>query len=419
MTQQILTQKYVNFFLLYVFVFSIFIDIYNGYIQQVSSSNSYLPYIYKGIVVIMVLPSVFHKNKFNNLIYVIFCLFIFCLSYWFTSSYIIDIGYEIVTALKLLYPYVIASFLIIHNKYISKEKIINYIIIYGLIAGISIISTALLDIAVVSYGNDYGFGVRGFFKGGNDIGLALLMCNCITCYMYNYTNRIRYLLCCILLTASAILLGSVAGTLGSIVIIVLLTLNWIFIKKNNKKTFFKKIINALIILSILMVSIMTVIYIVNYDSYTISKFSVERLLSGGAREELRIAILGIYKTYDIMDVLFGRGDSFIVTNIGTIIDGAGITRTVELDQYELLTAYGVLLGGILLLLPIILALSFIKRYFLTKNAFYFWGSVALILFLFHGFTAGHAFVNVVALQIIAGLYLCFKYNSNEKIIINQ
>ena len=76
-------------------------------------------------------------------------------------------------------------------------------------------------LGVSSYGeidSTYGFGTKGFFTAGNDIGLVLLLTNCLLCYLYLSTQETKYLLKIIVVTVATIMLGTMAGIGGSIII---------------------------------------------------------------------------------------------------------------------------------------------------------------------------------------------------------
>jgi hypothetical protein len=267
----------------------------------------------------------------------------------------------------------------------------------------------------ISISHAYGFSRVGFFGPGNDLGLMLLMINCLVCYMFLHTSKIRYAVANIVITAVTILIGTVAGIFGSMFIIVCLLLSKYFIKNYNRITKkWQRVYFASIFFIFVPVIIKLIDFIIHYDTYSIRKFSLERLVSGEARNGLKYAVQSYMNTYNIFDYVFGKGISNVWYNVAIILNLNKESRAIELDQYELLSSYGVLFGGILLLCPILLAVYFIKKYIKYQTLFYFWSSIAMALFVFHGFNAGHAYTSVMAMLVVTVFFF-----SREKILYIQ
>jgi H+/Cl- antiporter ClcA len=283
--------------------------------------------------------------------------------------------------------------------------------LYGFIAALSIIATIYLGVSTYKYSESYSFGFKGFFKAGNDIGLTLLLCNCLACYMYIYTSKIYYIIANLLISTGSIIIGTVAGLYGSAFVMACFAIIGFF-KKRTKKKWHKLYFIIMITLGAAIL-FNTIKYITTIDSYNENKFSTERLLSGGARSGLEESAIRIIKSYNVPDMVFGRGSSRTYRDMGKNLGYN--TKAIEVDHYELFCSYGLLLGGLFLIIPILITIKILKQLYKYKTSFYFWSFIALSLFLVHAFTAGHAYVNLMAMSIVAAIAYCAMYNNKQLI----
>lgn len=412
--------KIVNGFIFFFIIGSLLVDLYNGYTQKISGDETSLQYLYKGAVFIIAAPAILKNNKYSGLL--LFILFLISLSfiYCIGNNYIVSPKTDIVFYSKVLYGYFILLFFIINKKYIKFDILINYIILYGVIAAISIFVTYFLGISLYKYGEDYSFGIQGLFIAGNDLGLTFLICNSMNFYKFAKTENPIYIISNIIISLASIVLGSVAGIFGTVSLIVLFAFTSIFFfrKRNKIGPWLKFYLIALVII-VTPVLITAVSFIINIDSYNREKFSIDRLASGGARNILKESGVKVIDSYNWTDLLFGKGSSNFLDAVGKEMH-IGSARAIELDQYELIGTCGIILGSILLIIPIILFLAYIRRFLQTKSLFYLWGCIALGLFISHGWVAGHAYLNVMSLQFVAILAFGFISNfENEKNIIRD
>lgn len=408
-------REIVNIIIIFLLIGSVFVDLYNGYIQRVEEGETFLQYLYKGVVFLISVPFLLSKGKYMRFVLLLLLISLLSLSFWLINAYIYSLKSEIITLSKVFYGYFVLLFFVGNKKYIDKDKLINYVIIYGVFAALSILISYLAGFSLYKYGEDYSFGVQGLFIAGNDLGVALLICNCMSCYMLITTKKLIYILANILISFSSIFLGTVAGIFGTVAIIGILMVSILTLKRNDKKH--AKWLRYYLI--VLLIGVAPILYkginiIINIDTYNQNKFSVERLLTGGARAGLREPAADIINSYDTKELLLGKGNSNLLHSMGQRMSLGSTARAIELDQYELIGSYGIVLGGILLLLPIILLFSFLKMFWKKRNPFYLWGSVVLILFLVHAFTAGHAYINVMALQFIAVLSFGYLYGMKKE-----
>jgi hypothetical protein len=348
--------------------------------------------------------------------WILIFFFIVSFSYWTIRGYVTDWGGEFRSIFKAFYGYFFMLFLVNNIAYIKKYQLVNYIILFGILSSISMFIAYLGGIAVYKYGADFSFGIKGLFIAGNDLGLALLMCNCLACYMFVETSRMYYAIANIVISIAAISLGTVAGLFGTSFIMGMFILTGIW-TKNTALKIRQKFYFAILTIIAIPVLYNVIQYITTIDSYNIDKFSTERLLSGGARNGLIELAIREISTFNISDIIWGRGSSQMYFYMG-VAKMENKMMGIEVDHYEMFYSYGILLGGMLILIPILVAIHTFKQYFKYRTNYSFWNSIALLLFLIHAFTAGHSYANVMAMPIVSALYYCLTYyerNSNVRI----
>jgi hypothetical protein len=392
---------------------------YNAYIQRITETETFLVNAYKGGVILSILIILLLKNKYHKIIKLFFTLVIFyfiSLAYWSVSGYLTNISSEIKDGIKRFYPYMILLFLLSNRKYIKSETVINCLILYGCLFVGSLIYGVFTGSALQYY-KGRGISITGLVLSGNDFGLTMLMTNCMVCYMYLHTAQKRYAVVNIALTVMTILIGTVAGVLGSLSIMICFVGNGLFIKHYKKliKPWQRVYTTVLLFLAVPML-IFTIYVIISYSEYSQNKFALTRLLSGGARNWLKEAAIENLMNYSFTDFIFGIGADNCVHQIGSILGWTEI-RPIEIDHYALISYFGILFGGSLIILPLIFTGQLIHCYFKLKTSFYFWASFAMLFFIIHGFSAGHAYTSVLAMQTGAAIYFCYykqKYDLEYK-----
>lgn len=405
-------QRLVTFTLIYILVCSVFVDLFNGYTQLIKHSETVLQHLYKGVIIMLGIYFLRISTRFGVLLLYLILAMLISFCYWNAFCNIYDLKLEITNLSKLIYPYFIFSFLIYNQKYIDTSKIIQYVVWYGTIAALSMFVTEYLGISHKKYGEDFGFGIQGLFVAGNDLGLMFLMCNSLACYLFLKTSKFTYAIINLLITSASIMIGSVTGIFGSVLILGALIFNGLFLSKGKVINEYKvKIWQKIYFISLVVLSIpilyLVIDFIVTIDSYNVKKFSIDRLLSGGAREGLRESAQAAIMSSNLGEILLGKGISGLYNEVGGLLGYGENMKAIELDQYELIGGYGILIGGGLLLAPIVLACLYIRAFLKHKSLFNYWGTIVLLLFLGHAFQAGHAYGNVMATQIVAVLAFCY------------
>jgi hypothetical protein len=259
----------------------------------------------------------------------------------------------------------------------------------------------------VSFYSQRAVSVTGLLVSGNDFALAMLITNCLVCYMFLATSEIRYAVMNLLISLMTVMIGSVAGIFGTIVIMGCFVCNRFFIRNYRKLTLkWQRIYQGLLLLAFIPLLVIVIKYIILFSDFTREKYSFSRLMSGGARNWLKEAADEMLGTFKATDFIFGVSVTNMYHRMGDIL-GWIDTKPIELDHYTMISCYGVILGGMLLFLPIYFTFRLLCNYFKYKSLFYFWLSLAMMFFVVHGFMAGHAFTSILVLQFVSVLYFCY------------
>lgn len=400
---------------LLIFAFSVFIDMYNGYCQHYLNKIPLLPSLYKGGVLFVCLSCSFigkWKPFFKGLL---LCLFLYVVSflYWCIFEPYFSLKDEFGFFIKFSFPYIVLAFLFLCEKHISTSRLIRLLTYYGIIGAVSIIVLFFLGLGVNSYGevdSAYGFGTKGFFTAGNDIGLVLLLTNNLLCYLYLSRNKLHYLFEIVLVTIGTIMLGTMAGIGGSILIWGILFGFILFSKKFLSKR--QKLFLALIIGGILGYIIYNIIAILTADDYMVQRFHT--LLSGDSRTGLEVPAKHIMSKFNVAQWLLGRGYTGFGKSMALERNLEGY-RLTEMDFYDVIGYYGVILGGIVLLFSFYILFIICRSYLKKHSSIYFWGIIFMCLFIGHGCLAGHAYTSTQASLLFTGFVFCIwrKYHTNK------
>lgn len=402
----------VDKYLVIVFVISIFFDLYNGYVQQVKESSTMLPTLFKGVVMIYSLCKSWTVSWIQKYIKLLIGVFLLSTIYWLVCGYEIRVGTLISDLFKLIYPYSILLYLSYRGGKASTEKVLLYILIYGIVISASILITSYAGVAVNSYGESYGYGVKGLFKAGNDTSVALIMCLCIAFYFIERFKNPIFIIFSILILYSCLIMGTTSGMAGvAISILCFIVMPFYSIEKTSSTS--KMYLLLLLGVGIPIIASF-VTEIINTDSFTRNKYSLEYIMDGDARGYLQEAFFKYWKTYSITDYIFGVGNTELYENVGRILYSSNGLKRVEVDQWDIFGAYGFLLGGVIFYLPLKFLFFTFKEALHDRTMISVWIFVATALFSAHGFLAGHAYTNIMAMSVLAGFI--YVVQNNKKII---
>lgn len=261
---------------------------------------------------------------------------------------------------------------------------------YGLLLSTSICITSILGIGANSYGEDFGYGTKGLFTAGNDLSLSILLSFCICMYFLMSKGTFKYILYSFPFIIVSLLIGSTAIMVGTILILAIFFVLPLFYSYNYSKMCN---IYRYILLCLGFSLMLYVMYkITQTDSYTMNKFNVKKILAGSARKDLTDAYYSFSSSFDIADMIFGVGPEKLYYGVGYELFGRMEQKQIEVDHLSLWGFYGYFLGSLILLYPIPALVTYLK----SKSLQSIWMSISLLVFIFHGIFAGHAYTSTTA-----------------------
>ena len=384
----------VKILLFLVFGFSVFIDMYNGYSQYYLNTQPILPSIYKGIILlcsIIVSLKGRIENSFKLVLLIIFIYIIHNL-YWACDVASYDMKDELNFFVKISFPYFILAFMLKFKCFIDFNKSMHIVTSYGIIAATSIIVSFFLGIGINSYGeidSAFGFGTKGFFTAGNDIGVVLLMTNCILSYLYVNTHKYLYLLEILVVASGTLMIGSMTGIIGSLIIVGLIFMYIVFFPRNGfsirQRVYL--LLMGLISCGFLLYNI---ILIFISDAYMQSR--LDKFLLGESRSSLDLAATNSFNEFSVFNWIFGKGYTGFASDVAYNMSVSGY-RLTEMDFHDVIGFYGIFLGLGLIGFSFFILLKLIKFYRRQRNPLFFWSAIAILIYMGHGFFAGHAYTS--------------------------
>lgn len=380
-------------FLFFVLFISIIIDNINGYLQLQHGVYSYIGVVFRLTVFFILLKYVLrHKRALLMFIFInILLIFLFLIwNYLYNTSIITEID----QISNILYFYLFMMYFYYEGLKFNKEKVFKYIHYYGFIIASIIIICFIFDIGNKSYGEDYGFGTKGFFKAGNDLGLSLIFTLCFSfLYHKNYSDDNYTLLKSLLIAISCVLIGSRVGMVLSFAI-TLYYLTYLGYYRNKYRIY------IILIVIVLMPYMLFKLYS-SFDEYALNRLTLEGFSS--ARITLVLFAKQYIDSFDEISFVIGKGASSLFRYVGNRYN-YGEYRVVEQDYYEIVGSYGYGISVLIFAPFIFVTLHTLKKWFKQSNldnSFYLMMSV---LFLLIGYLAGHAIKNVMLAPLYSILY---------------
>lgn len=403
-------QYLIPFFLL---SFPLVIDCVNGLMKGTDGSGEgSLGIVYRGLIIVISIKYLFRQNLKLYLLF-LYVLFLFCILYWtfFKSS-----GYGTVTSfVKMTYPYFLLAILLRHKRTQNVLIVINFSLLYGVGAAIVLIVCGLFGVGYSSY-VEGTFGTKGLFIAMNDVGLVLLMLNCLSLYVYQKNNQNKYLLSSLLMSISCLMVGSMACYFGTLLILFFLIVSVFFVKFKDYKSSLK--LRCALLVVIFLVSFYLVRYIVKTildDPFLSNKYSdlSSTFLEVSGRGALIESANKLIKNATFFDLIFGMGDSFSYS-IGRMLGLGNTLKLAEVDILDLLGTYGIILTSFFIYYPIKATFFSVKLFIKSKekDLLLYWICIICLLFLGHSYYGGHAITSPLSSSyfIICVYLLCKNKN---------
>ncbi|MGQ4276493.1 hypothetical protein ACQ5ES_05550 [Pseudidiomarina sp. E22-M8] len=306
---------------------------------------------------------------------------------------------------RWLYPFtvVILTLATLERYGAHDQLLLRGIAYYGWVFGAFMLFSFATGLGIPSY--DEGvYGIKSFYVGGNDIGLAALISLATMLVLlhqrFTWWRLTKILLCC----AGLVLLGTKAGWVGTLLLVGGFTL------------LFRRA--RWVVLPLLLVGgIWSASWIqTNQETLAYQVAQVQALVKGAnPRERLIQAAEGQLEHYPDKAELTGgsysfyagSGRDYYVTHNNTT--GVETFKAIEQEWYDLRGGYGVPFAVYVflchLLLLVLTAALLIRRPSVEHVGFF----IASCLYIGHGIFAGHAFVSGQPSGLIAILYAVVIY----------
>ncbi|MFC0444197.1 O-antigen ligase family protein [Pseudidiomarina halophila] len=327
---------------------------------------------------------------------------------------------DITHLLRRLYPFaILLSTLALLNHYGDKTTLlIKGIAHYGVIFSVVMLFSFFTGLGYESYG-DYAFGIKSFFVGGNDIGLAVLISLAVLFsqlfYRLSFWNLLRVGACFLAVT----LLGTKAGWAASSVTAACFA---IIIVLFSRAVGFKERLLKWSVMSLILSSFTgAAIYVqANFDDF---KFQIEQAeqIIGGASPRMRLVesykrnlenyTSEIYLTGDGAALYEGIGREYYLVdnNKGSF----SVYREIEQEWFDAVGHYGVPYAVTLFSMHCLFILFSIILFVRRPTVEHFALNLGLAIYLGHGIFAGHAFVSGQPSHLVGVIYALTLYRLGQ------
>lgn len=408
----------------YIFIFiilgSLIVDMINGYTRNIMDVATPIGIVFRGIILIPLIIS-YSKTKlssFKILFNISFIITLFAMISWNYNQNNFSFSQELKQLLKFFF---LLLFLLYIERYQNRISIVYLIKLgsyWGLIAAIVNIYCFVTGSGVKSYGEDFGFGVKAFFNGGNDFGLACLMSLVLSIFHYFNTRNYKSLISILIIIIGTLLIGT-RGVIIGVPIIVITSLLYIGVYKDKEikisaKT--RKIISALTSIVLVMGIIKFIIWFSTNvtDEYLLNRMSVEGITN--ARSGLTDGANHSIKNLQNLELFFGRSFEGSTQYVGNVL-GLHASRMIEADVHEVISSYGWVLGLCLLYTFILLLFKSFNFYRKKRNLASLLTLLIFSMIIGHSALAGHVVFNAMITPFFGIFYLVIlktKFNFNAK-----
>ncbi|MDN7136810.1 O-antigen ligase family protein [Pseudidiomarina sp. 1ASP75-14] len=306
---------------------------------------------------------------------------------------------------RWLYPFtvVILTLAALERYGAHDQLLLRGVAYYGWVFGVFMLFSYVTGLGIPSYEAGV-FGIKSFYVGGNDIGLAALISLSIMFVLlhqeFTWWRLSKIVLCC----AGLLLLGTKAGWAGAVLLVVIFT----FLFRRARWI----ILPLLVVAGIAGANWLQT----NHESLAYQLTQVQALLKGAnPRERLIQAAEGQLEHYPDKAQLTGgsysfytgSGRDYYVTHNNTT--GTETYKAIEQEWYDLRGGYGVPFAVYVflshLLLLVLTAALMVRRPTVEHLGLL----IASGLYIGHGIFAGHAFVSGQPSGLIAVLYAVVIY----------
>ena len=407
--------------LFFIFLFPAMIDLINGFISGLTGRESFLGVIYRGCLLLVSLPFIFVIKRIDLQLFLLstISLFIGLNFYWVVlDNY--SLLREVQQLLRILYPYLLLSMII----YLFKKRTdllqtaLSFLSYNGLFSSLAIIVSFFFGFGYESYSGI--FGSTSFFKAQNDISLVILLSNVINIYIYiSYKNKKKIVFFGINFLA-LLMIGTRSGILGTVLTLIFFLIAFAtFSKKEIKRSLIRR---GLIISSSLFIFVSTgyYIYLNIFLKYKYLLDKMVLLTSQTPRDSLTTIASNRILERGFLNNIFGEGylsfAKHIAMQYSSSKDFSQYGKLVEQDFYDMIGAYGVVLGLIFILVPVSFLLKSGFNFIYKRTLLNFTILIMMFLFISQSFLAGHAINSPTVSAVVIIMYFQILFHKEFYVI---
>lgn len=312
---------------------------------------------------------------------------------------------ELTLLTRWVYPFTVVLITVSALVYFDNHEqlLIRGLAHYGWVFGLFMVFSFVTGVGIPSY-QDGVFGIKSFYIGGNDIGLAALISLCAMFVLLHQHFSLLNLGKIILCLVGLLLLGTKAGWAGALV------LTAIFILLFRRARW--------VLLPVVIVATSLGINWVqsNQESLGYQVAQIQAVIAGAnPRETLITAAEGQLEKYPNKAEWTGGGHSFF-TGSGreyyinhNNTTGTETFKAIEQEWYDLRGGYGVPFASFVFACHLLFFLLTATLWWYRPNVEHFAFVIASGVFIGHGILAGHAFVSGQPGGLIAVIYAIVIY----------
>jgi hypothetical protein len=415
--------------IIYILFISVLMDIGYGILDYNGFAFIPISLIFRATILIAFFVVLFRQNNFQAwFMKSIVVIWLFYMSFWAVRQGAIPLFHNINTFLRTIY--VMCILLLVSNALVKAHRqgesvtdLLSFSIIgYGAIASLSIVFSFITGIGKLTYGG-WAFGIKSFFVGGNDIGLAMLMGLIFSWIRFWQTGQWRMLGVIMFITFSVSLIGSRAAWGGVLGITICFVMAFLLFKKDTSLR--TSILKVVIFVCFSTVGTYTTKLVYdNFDDLAFHVDKVTELMEGvSPRAFLEEAAWDVLDDRDLVDDIMGQGLVFqyklyaeLFLKNPTPTGGrkhSNAFREVEQDFLDLYGIYGVVLTSVFLLFHFYFWLLSWRMFWRRRSIEYFGCLMAVTLFLFHGLLAGHALISPQVCTLVGSIYAYLQFRSKQ------
>lgn len=398
---------------MFLFVLILLFDNLNGFQQVSGEQESFLGVVVRGGILVCLFPLLFSgkSNIYRSICFFFVSLFLFLTPYWMFIGAEYNFSVELVYLVKsVIYFFCVLNYFYVYRDRLSCLYLLRLVFVTAYLISIANIFCFLFGFGNLSYGDDFGFGYKVFFVDGNSLSIYMIMMLPLVLWYVFYKSQWYYYLSFLVIIAGVLLIGSRVAILGVVGVLLVGVCYIIFRSDASLKFSLLQRWGFCVVGLIVIYFVVQIVYtfIIEYDSYTISKFSLDGITS--SRSELIQYAKLVLAERDGFAFFVGTGVSQSQMDLGKLVLGYPALKLVESDFYDAILFFGWLLGGLVILVNLFFYMHvFLVPYFKCRSALSFFMFMGGSLWMIAAITTGHSFFNAM-LAPVFGVYIVLSEN---------